>query len=83
MDETTQDEIISLLEDFIEEDDSRALEQALELVEKTKFNITGLLNHLENFKGDIPRKRRAITAVRKQLGLSLIPGPVCQRNPLS
>jgi len=78
---TAQDKIISLLEIFIEEDDSNALEQALSLVGKAKFDITGLLQHLENFRGDIPRKRRAIMFVRKQLGLSIIPGPVCRRSP--
>jgi hypothetical protein len=78
---TAQDKIISLLEIFIEEDDSDALEQALSLAEKAKFDITGLLRHLENFKGDLPRKRRAIMLVRKQLGLSIIPGPVCRRSP--
>lgn len=81
MDVTAQNEIISLLEDFIEEDDSYALHQALGLVEKSKFDITSLLNHLENFRGDLPRKRHAITAIRKQLGLSIIPGPVCRRSP--
>jgi len=70
-----------LLEIFIEEDDRGALEQALSLVVKAKFNITGLLEHLENFKGDLPRKRRAIMLVRKQLGLSIIPGPICRRSP--
>jgi len=78
---TAQDKIISLLEIFIEEDDSDALEQALGLVEKAKFDITGLLQHLGNFRGDLPRKRRAIMLVRKQLGLSIIPGPVCRRSP--
>lgn len=78
---TAQDKIISLLENFIEEDDRGALEHALSMVEKTKFDITGLLQHLENFKGDLPRKRRAIMLVRKQLGLSIIPGPVCRRSP--
>ncbi len=76
-----QDEIISLLEIFIEEDDNDAMEQALSLVEKAKFNITDLLEHLENFKGDFQRKRRAIILVRKQFGLSIIPGPVCSRSP--
>ncbi len=76
-----QDEIISLLEIFIEEDDNDAMEQALSLVEKAKFNITDLLEHLENFKGDFQRKRRAIIMVRKQFGLSIIPGPVCRRSP--
>ena len=78
---TKQNEIISLLEDFIEEDDNDALDQALSLVEKTKFNIAELLQHLENFKGDFQRKRRAITLVRKHLGLSIIPGPICRRSP--
>jgi len=78
---TVQDEIISLLEIFIEEDDNDAMEQALSLVEKAKFNITDLLEHLENFKGDFQRKRRAIMLVRKQFGLSIIPGPVCRRSP--
>ena len=78
---TAQDKIISLLEIFIEEDDSDALKQALSLVEKAKFDITGLFLHLENFKGDLPRKRRAIMLVRKQLGLSVIPGSVCRRSP--
>ena len=81
MDVTAQDKIISLLETFIEEDDSAALENALGMVGKTKFNITSLLQHLENFNGDLPRKRRAIMLVRKQLGLSIIPGPVCRRGP--
>jgi hypothetical protein len=78
---TEPDNIISLLETYIEEDDNNALEQALELIGKTQFNITGLLQHLENFKGDLPRKRRAISLVRKQLGLSIIPGPVCRNSP--
>ncbi len=78
---TEQDEIISLLEIFIEEDNHNALEQVLSLVEKAKFNITDLLEHLENFKGDFQRKRRAIILVRKQFGLSIIPGPVCSRSP--
>lgn len=78
---TAQDKIISLLEIFNEEDDKDALEQALGLVGKAKLDITGLLKHLENFKGDLPRKRRAIMLVRKQLGLSIIPGPVCRRSP--
>ena len=78
---TVQDEIISLLEIFIEEDDNDAMEQALSLVEKAKFNITDLLEYLENFKGDFQRKRRAIILVRKQFGLSIIPGPVCRRSP--
>ena len=81
MDVTAQDKIISLLEMFIEEDDGDALEDALDLIEKAKFNITGLLQHLEDFRGDLPRKRRAIMLVRKQLGLSIIPGPVCRRSP--
>lgn len=80
MDVTAQDKIISLLEIFIEENDSDALVDALGMVEKAKFNITSLLQHLENFKGDLPRKRRAIMLVRKQLGLSIIPGPVCRRS---
>jgi hypothetical protein len=75
------DKIISLLELFIEEDDNRALDEALRLVGETQFNITGLLQHLENFRGDLPRKRRAISLARKQLGLSMIPGPVCGRAP--
>jgi hypothetical protein len=78
---TTHDKIVSLLENFIEEDDNDALEQALGMVEKAQFDITSLLQHLENFRGDLPRKRRAITLVRKQLGLSIIPGPVCRRSP--
>jgi len=78
---TVRDEIISLLEIFIEEDDNDAMEQTLSLVEKAKFNITDLLEHLENFKGDFQRKRRAIMLVRKQFGLSIIPGPVCRRSP--
>lgn len=81
MDATAQDKIISLLETFIEEDDSAALEEALGIIDKTKFNITGLIQHLENFRGDLPRKRRAIMLVRKQLGLSIIPGPACRRSP--
>ena len=81
MDVTAQDKIISLLEMFIEEGDNDALDDALGMVEKTKFNITSLLQHLENFNGDLPRKRRAIMLVRKQLGLSIIPGPVCRRSP--
>ena len=80
MDVTAQDKVISLLEMFIEEDDGDALEDALGLIEKAKFNITGLLQHLEDFRGDLPRKRRAIMLVRKQLGLSIIPGPVCRRS---
>ena len=78
---TAQDHIISLLENFIEEDDMDALEHALGMIEKATFDITGLLHHLEIFKGDLPRKRRAIMLVRKQSGLSIIPGPVCRRNP--
>ena len=78
---TNQNEIISLLEIFIEEDDDGALDQALSLVEKTKFNIAELLQYLENFKGDFQRKRRAINLVRKQLGLSIIPGSVCRQSP--
>jgi hypothetical protein len=78
---TTQNNIISLLENFIEEDDKDALEHALSMIEKASFDITGLLHHLENFKGDLPRKRRAIMLVRKQSGLSIIPGPVCRRIP--
>ena len=81
MDVTAQDKIISLLEMFIEEDDGDALEDALGLIEKAKFNISGLLQPLEDFRGDLPRKRRAIMLVRKQLGLSIIPGPVCRRSP--
>ena len=81
MDVTAQDKVISLLENFIEEDDADALEDALGLIEKAKFNISGLLQHLENFRGDLPRKRRAIMLVRKQFGLSIIPGPVCRRSP--
>ena len=80
MDETAQDKIITLLETFIEEDDNAALEEALDLIDKTKINITGLIQHLEDFRGDLPRKRRAIMLVRKQLGLSIIPGPVCRRS---
>ena len=78
---TAQDKIISLLEIFIEEEDADALEQALNLVDKGKLDVTGLLQHLESFKGDLPRKRRAIMLVRKQSGLSLIPGHVCRRSP--
>ena len=80
---TAQDKIISLLEIFIEENDNNALEQALSLIKKTKFDIPGLLQHLEDFRGDLPRKRRTIMLVRKQLGFSIIPGPVCRRNPSS
>jgi hypothetical protein len=78
---TAQDKITSLLEIFIEENDNDALEQALSMIEKSQFNISSLLQHLENFKGDLPRKRRAISLIRKQLGLSIIPGPVCRRSP--
>lgn len=73
--------IISLLEDYIEEDDQDALDQALDLVAGTRVNITSLLKQLEDFKGDLPRKRRVINLVRMRLGLSIIPGPVCKRNP--
>ena len=76
-----EEKIISLLEDFIEEEDNAALEEALRLVKKSAIDITSLLNHIENFKGDIPRKRRAITAVRKQLGLPIIPGSICRSGP--
>lgn len=65
----------------MEEDNIEALEQALNIIAKTRFDITFLFQHLENFRGDIPRKRRAIAAVRKQLGLSIIPGPVCRNSP--
>jgi hypothetical protein len=78
---TAQEQITSLLEAFIEEGDNKALDEALRLVGETQFNITGLLQHLENFRGDLPRKRRAISLVRKQLGLPMIPGPVCRRSP--
>ena len=78
---TEPDNIISLLETYIEEDDNIALEQALELIGETRFNITSLLQHLENFKGELPRKRRAISQVRKQPGLSMIPEPVCHNSP--
>jgi hypothetical protein len=78
---TAQDKITSLLEIFIEENDNDALEQALSMIEKSQFNISSLLQHLENFKGDLPRKRRAISLIRKQLGLSIIPGSVCRRSP--
>ena len=43
MDVTAQDKIVSLLEMFIEEGDNDALDDALGMVEKTKFNITSLL----------------------------------------
>ena len=76
-----QDTIIELLENFIEEAENDSLEQALDLVDKTKLDINHLLQHLEEFRGDFPRKRQAINSVRKQLGLSLIPGPVCGRSP--
>ena len=78
---TSLNKIILLLEDFIEEDDENALDQALDLVAKARVNISVLLQHLEDFRGDLPRKRRAINLVRKQVGLSIIPGPVCKRYP--
>ena len=78
---TTQESLLSLLELYIEEDDDRALAEALARMGKTKLDITGLLHYLENFRGDPPRKRRAIMLIRKQLGLSIIPGPVCRHSP--
>ncbi len=74
------DDIIYLLEIFIEEDDQKALENALSQVQKNRFNINDLLLHLENFKGDVQRKKRAIMLVRKKMGLSIIPGPVCRSS---
>ena len=77
---TQQTEIPELLELFIEENDEAALSRALELIGGSRPDIPKLLDHLENFRGDFGRKRRAIAAIRKQLGLPLIPGAVCQRD---
>ncbi len=73
-------DIISLIELFMEEGNEADLQQALKLVDEHKVKFSDIMGAIQDFKADPQLKAKAIIAIRKHFGLSFIPGAVCQRQ---
>lgn len=64
---------------FIDEGDEAVLAEAIGLITASGAAPAQVLADVGALRGDPSLKARALTAVRRSLGLALVPGAVCQR----
>lgn len=76
------DAIADCLDSYVIAGDPAELDQALEQLRRDPPVLSDLLDALDVLRGDAARKARALIAVRRAYGLSVIPGPVCRPRPL-
>ncbi len=64
---------------FIDEGDEAVLAEAIAGIAGSGASPARVLAEVGALRGDPAMKARALTAVRRALGLALVPGAVCQR----
>jgi|GEM_PF-2815212 len=71
----------TLLNAWFDDDDARALADAIELCRKQPIDIDAVLSHVRDKGGTRPQAAVALREIRKAVGLPLIPGAPCRNAP--